>query len=370
MKMFPSGIAEGAAFCNRKQERVQLSRYIENTQHTVIMAPRRYGKSSLIAQVVRDNSYKYVWVDFLSVTTKKEAEEKIRAAAKDLLLLLAPELKKVQLQTVDKVRAMSPELNLSAMGQSLTLTLSSDDTTPIDEVLKQLDEYAQKTNKKAVLVFDEFQQISELKESQAVEALIRHAVERSKAITYIFSGSNRHLLQDMFSKSNRPLYRLCTVITIDRIEAGEYMEFINKAAEIKWGVQLSDDVHNTILKLTERHSSYINVLCNELWLKEKPPADHKTVESVWASYVLRHKGIIVSDIISLALNQKKIVRELSFQPEEAPYSASFSIRLQISTASVRRALETLLLKDIVYQNEELLYSVLDPAISYYFRYLH
>ncbi|NDA48269.1 MAG: hypothetical protein EBY21_13565, partial [Alphaproteobacteria bacterium] len=158
--------------------------------------------------MILDNQSDYAWVDFLSVTTKAEVEEKIRAAAKTLLLALSPDLKKLQMQALDKIKAMSPELNVGVMGQTLTLHLSSDDKTPIDQLLTQLDQYAQKVEKKAVLVFDEFQQISELEETLSIEALIRHAVERSKAITYLFSGSRRHLLKEMFSHKNRPLYRL------------------------------------------------------------------------------------------------------------------------------------------------------------------
>lgn len=85
MTQFPSGIAEGRAFCNRLKERQRLKINIQDIRHTVLMAPRRYGKTSLIRQVINQNASINVWIDFLSVTSVEEAEAKIQKAAKSLL---------------------------------------------------------------------------------------------------------------------------------------------------------------------------------------------------------------------------------------------------------------------------------------------
>jgi uncharacterized protein len=365
MKRFPSGVAEGDAFCNRVVERKRLKANIEGVRHTVLMAPRRYGKTSLIRQVVLDHSYIYVWIDFLSVTSKEEVEQKIRKAAKELLFKLSPELKKITLQTKDLVKSLSPELNLSAMGQSLTLHLTSDNDLSIDDMLLQLDSYAQKTGKQAVLICDEFQQISEVEKSTSVEALIRHAVERSKNITYLFSGSNRHLLSEMFSHSSRPLYRLCQAMVIQRIEADEYATFLNLAAQQQWGSDLPDEVHYQIIKLTECHPFYVNVLCDELWLQEKIPAHIEEVEAAWQWYIDGHKTMILSEVVSLALNQKKLLSVLAKQPTKELNSAAFLLLAKLSSSSARRALDALLKKDLLYLNDQGEYAVLDPAIRYY-----
>lgn len=370
INQFPSGIAAGRAFCNRVAERSQLIKYIKNIQHTVLVAPRRYGKSSLANQVIVEHQLCHVWIDFLSATNRLEAEKKIRLAAKQLLLKLVPELKKSGMQALDSVRSLSPELNLSALGQSLTLKLSSDSTIPIDELLTQLDCYATKTHQQAVLVMDEFQQLSEIKENQTIEALIRHAVERSQSISYLFSGSKRHLLQEMFSQSHRPLYRLCRIMPLQRIHAQDYRQFIQEAALLRWKKRLPPELIEKILLLTERHPFYLNALCNELWLNDDAPSEIKEIESTWKAFVIQHKSVIISDIIDLPLNQKKIIRALSHHPEKEPYSSRFANQVLLATASIRRAFQALLMKDLVYQDESQLFRILDPAVSYYFKYLH
>jgi AAA+ ATPase superfamily predicted ATPase len=365
MKRFPSGVAEGDAFCNRVVERKRLKVNIEGVRHTVLMAPRRYGKTSLIRQVVLENNYIYVWIDFLSVTSKEEVEEKIRKAAKQLLFKLSPELKKITMQTKDLVKSLSPELNLKAMGQSLTLHLTSDSSLTIDEMLLELDSYAQKIGKTAVLICDEFQQISEIEKSVSSEALIRHAVERSKNITYLFSGSNRHLLAEMFSQSNRPLYRLCQAMVVQRIEAVEYKNFLNLAAQAHWKSDLPEEVSQRILALTECHPFYVNALCDELWLQETMPVNQEKVDVAWRWYIDGHKTIILSEVVPLALNQKKILSTLAKQPTKESSGAAFLMLTKLSSSSVRRSLDALLKKDLVYINDQGEHSVLDPAVKQY-----
>ena len=92
MRYFPSGIARGEAFCNRVQERKKLRQYINSLSHTVLMAPRRYGKSSLITQTLMDGKDIYVWVDFLSVASEQDVMAKIHEASRSLLMQLSPEL--------------------------------------------------------------------------------------------------------------------------------------------------------------------------------------------------------------------------------------------------------------------------------------
>lgn len=362
--LFPPGIAEGDSFCNRVIERKQLAENIAGIIHTVIMAPRRYGKSSLVNFVIQESGIPYIWIDFLSVAAKEDVAEKIIKGAKQLFFQLSPELKRIQQQAKNFVKSLTPEVSLGAMGQSITFHLGNDAKTTIDETLLQLDEYAKRMDKKAVIVFDEFQQISELKENAELEALIRHAVERSKNITYIFSGSNRHLLQEMFGESTRPLYRLCQPMSIDRIHEEDYVAFINKAAKAKWGKVIASHVLQLILTLTERHPFYVNGLCNKLWQAKEIPT-LEMVQPAWDWYIATYKSMITSDILNLSTNQRKIIQALSREVEKEPYSASFCGKTKISLSSVRQSLDVLVKKDIVCFDPITGYSLVDPALRYY-----
>ena len=72
-KYFPQGIATGTAFCNRTEERKLLKNSVASNEHTVLVAPRRYGKTSLITQVLKDVDHPSVNMDFFFVVTHAEA---------------------------------------------------------------------------------------------------------------------------------------------------------------------------------------------------------------------------------------------------------------------------------------------------------
>ncbi len=367
IQLFPSGIAEGRAFCNRVNERKLLLENIADVNHTVIVAPRRYGKSSLVNEVMHEHKAPHTWIDLLTVASGEEVTSKIIKGVTPLIFQLSSDSKKLQLQVQKFFKSLNPEITVGLLGQNIKLQLNQEHAAAIEEILIGLDHYAQDMNKRAVIVFDEFQQISEFKESTTIEAMIRHAVERSKAITYIFSGSNRHLLTDMFSSSQRPLYRLCQIMMIDRIIETDYSPFLQQAAREKWGEALSEEVFRKIMFYTERHSFYVNALCNKLWKQDNLPQE-EDVLTAWDWYINTHKSIIVSDLINLSLNQKKLVSSLAEAPVQEIFSKNFIIKVNLPMSSIKQAVEALIEKDIVYQNEQGQYQLLDPGVKYYLQH--
>jgi uncharacterized protein len=365
-KIFPSGIATGEAFCNREVERQQLADNIKNIEHSVLLAPRRYGKTSLAAKVIEETNIAHAWIELFSITSFESTERKIATAVGKLTQQLAPDLKKLQLKIKDFFANMKPEIVLSGLGQKVILHPLDNPTESITELLVQLDKYARDLNKKAVIVFDEFQQLAEIENGQAIEACIRQAVERSENITYLFSGSNRRMLTQMFGDSSRPLYRLCKLITLDRISKEKYEKFVQKAALNKWQKKLAEAAFNRIMELTEQHSFYVNVLCEQLWKQEKMP-DFNEIEKVWRQYTFTHKTIIINDILNLSLNQKKCLIALAKSPTTSPLGQAFQQQTTLSLSSLKQALDALHKKDLIFKDNTETIKILDPAVAYLLR---
>lgn len=371
MSLFPLGIAEGDAFCNRVSERQLLSDNIKFGIHTVVSAPRRYGKSSLIKKTITDMRIHYAWIDFLTVATKEEVTLQINKLISYVIYTISPDLKKIKLQLNKLFKNLNPEVNFNinagiGVSSSVKLQPNSEHSLSIDESLLQLDAIASKVNKRIVFVFDEFQQISLLKEYVVIEAAIRHAVERSKNITYIFSGSNRHLLEIMFSSSYRPLYKLCQVMQIERIHEVDYVKFINKLANKKWHKDLEKDTLDAIMIYTERHPFYINALCGRLWQRCTKLPTIAEVEKIWQQFIATNKSTIITDLLGLSLNQKKVINGLSNAPSKEVSGKDFVLKVKLSSSSILQAVEVLLAKDIIFFDvEQQVYKILDPAVKYY-----
>lgn len=145
----------------------------------------------------------------------------------------------------------------------MSVRFSLDNPTPdsINETLLRLEDVATDHDIRFALILDEFQKVSELKENDVIEGAIRNAVQKAQCITYIFSGSQRSLLEQMFTQKKRPLYRLCTQMVLNRIESRDYEKYLNNVAKLSWGKVLGKDKKNGIGWQTTTTTSALLRLC-------------------------------------------------------------------------------------------------------------
>ena len=363
---FPQGIATDNAFCNRVAERKLLKNYISSHEHVVLIGPRRYGKTSLLMQVLKENNLPGMRIDFFFVLSQQEAAKLLAEGVSKIMSSLLPKSKKSCEAIIDKVRAFNPKLTINFWGQSLEIGIKQKTDKSISELLLALDYFASQANTSCVLVLDEFQQIAELKENHAIEASIRHAVEQSQNVSYIFCGSKRHMLTEMFSNKNRPLYHLCELMNIERISTSCYEEFIANMAQERWSGAITNDAILEIINLTENHPYYVNALCRHLWHDEKIP-DMSRVITCWQDFVTKQSPWIVSDISALTLNKKRVLFALANEPTSEPQGQAFSKSSGINPSSIKSSIDSLLNADMIYLNKNKQYVVLDPAVAYFIR---
>jgi AAA+ ATPase superfamily predicted ATPase len=366
LQYFPQGIATDGSFCNREKERIALRNSIAAHEHIVLVAPRRYGKTSLITQVLKESEAPGICIDFFFALTQTEVTKTLAEGVAKVISELLPKSKKACNKLINSIVALNPKLTFNLFGQKLEITAKQSTEKSISELLLVLDQFAAKEKKSCVIIFDEFQQIGELEENHAIEAAIRHAVERSKNVSYIFCGSKRHLLNEMFSDKSRPLYHLCDLMTIDRIDTQSYSNFLNKLAKNKWKTKLDDDVIDEIIHLTENHPYYVNALCRRLWNYDKPPAIGEA-RNIWNSYVNQQNLWIINDLSHLTLNRRKVITALAYQPTNEPQGQVFSKKVGLNPSGIKKCLVDLQKLDMVYLNKDNYYCVLDPAVAYFIR---
>ncbi|MDX1902190.1 MAG: ATP-binding protein [Gammaproteobacteria bacterium] len=364
IKYFPEGVALGSAFVNREDERNLLINNIKHNKHSVLIAPRRYGKTSLVLKVASEMRLPYCAIDLLAAYNEAYVRDQFASKISRLVFNLLPSVNKAKKTLIDIFKKLKPEISIGILGQKLSFHMSESPQQDITELLLNLDETAKYFKKRAVLFVDEFQQISQLKNAHSLEASIRHAVERSERIAYVFSGSNRQMLKQMFGSQGRPLYRLCQTISIERMAKDVYVKHLQKLAHTRWKKRIPEPALERIFQCTELHPFYMNVLCQLLW-EEKMLFTPDKIDALWDNYVKTQRHVISHDMIDLSLNQRKLIIGLAKSPTKEIQSTEFTSSLSISTSSAQQSLEALLYKDLVYQREDGLYCVLDPAMKYY-----
>lgn len=364
--LFPPGIASGNVFCNRVKERKMLLKSILNNEHTLLISPRRYGKTSLILQVLQENAIPCASLDLLPAMNKLYVNQLILKGVADILNQILPKQTTLKHKFLNFFGSMSPKVTFSALGQSLELHSAQTPEKSITDALLNLNQVAQELKTRVVFLLDEFQQITSLNEHHVLEASIRHVVERSKNVTYLFSGSDRHILEHMFNDRSRPLYKLCSIMKIDRIAASEFGPFIQNAAHTKWKNKLSEEALAEILATTACHTYYVNYLCRQLWKFDVAPTASK-VREAWLEYVDAQLPWIRDDVARMTANQRAIMMALTVNPTFEPQGKAFVHQTGLVPASIKRAMDGLVKDNMVYEDINGVYRVLDPAVETYFR---
>lgn len=374
--LFPLGIATGAAHCDRKTERSELACNIRTGTHTWLWGFRRVGKTSLVAQVLRDiemegHNVIATNLDLLVVHDIQGFEELLRAAVERLASQLGSGDQRATERLAEAFSGLKPELALGSSGLSVKLTASQPPAPAVSEVLLGLDRAARMSGNRVVIVIDEFQQLVRLKPVAArlaMEGAIRHAAERADHVTYVFSGSEKHLLASMFEDDDRPLYRLCRKIALDRIGESDYRDFLQQACHERWGLPITDAAIGAVLALTARHPHYVNALCGRLWNGESPPTT-AAVESVWSRIVDEQGRVAAARIARLPASQRALLKALaeSRLGLEHPISHEFLAPLRLPTSTGGRAKELLEQEELIRRGGDGRWILVDPVMAAYLR---
>jgi hypothetical protein len=166
----------------------------------------------------------------------------------------------------------------------------------------------------------------------------------------------------MFDDSARPLYHMCDHIVLTRIAAAEYRKFIQRAAKTQWRKPLDTSVLDIILKQTDCHPYYLNVLCGQLW-KRAIPESTRVVTSTWYKYVASERHRVSKEINSLSNYQRELLTRLALHPTAHPRSHEYLEGTTIKSGSVTQLIEKLMILDLIYVDQNGIYRLVDPVID-------
>jgi uncharacterized protein len=361
---FPLGKASGKAFCNREQATHKLIGNFNNGKHTFMVAPRRYGKSSLCIKALKMCALPWQQIDFHLAITDKDVERLIIHSVRDVIGKSISHIDKLATLIKTAVKKLKPKFDISAGPFKLELEISSESTPAenIVEALLLLERLLQTKNQRAVLLFDEFQEVGNIGQGKGIEGAIRHAAQETKNLSLVFSGSNPHLLSTMFEDDRRPLYKLCKEMRLTRISKAHYASHLNKAAKAMWGGHLAQATFESIMQLTERHPFYVNALCDEVWSESNKLPTEKDVKKAWETVVDGERSDLIKDFLRLSGNQRKLLIYISNQDGNNLFSTAAAKKMDIPVSSLSSAATALLEKDYIEKTSDG-FSIVTPALK-------
>jgi len=363
---FPLGIAEGNAFCNRQSETAILLENIKSGKHSLLIATRRYGKSSLALHALKLSKLPYVETDFYLSRNEKIIEGYILNSIVDLIGKALGATEKLITSIKNYVKNLRPKLEIATVPFKLELTVDTktDPATNVKEALSLLEYLLREKKQHAVLLMDEFQNVGVIAKGTGIEAATRNVAQKTQYLTFIFSGSNRKLLKSMFEDQNRPLYKLCWKITLARISSEYYFEHLQKAARLPWKIELNSIILDRIILLTEKHPYYLNKLCDRFWTfcPKRPPMLNK-VDQAWKEILQEEKSDAIKEILFLSLGQKNVLVQIAKGATQLTGKQSM-LDLEMTSSSILAALDGLEEKDMLEKQGDF-YQIINPVVKYY-----
>jgi AAA+ ATPase superfamily predicted ATPase len=340
------------AFCNRRSEIRELNRIIENGVKVFIFSERLLGKTSLIKLVLKKlprRKYKTIYIDLLPTDDELSF---MKVTAKAITDALDTPLEKTIRIAQEFFSGLKPYATVDDEGKPVIkfeVATSHIEGPDLDKALNAIEHVSKIARKRVVVVFDEFQQITEY-DSDLTERRLRTIVQHHRNVPYIFLGSRKHTIQRMFLDRSRPLYRMAKRFPLLPIAETDWLPFIRERFE-NARKEISDVNILELCRLTQNHPFYTQHLCHEIWeLCERGTSVTGTLIDDAVELLLQRENIgYFSRWEVLTKNQQRFLRGLASETDlTKPYDAAFLRRYNLGSASsVQRVVETLFKKDIV-----------------------
>lgn len=299
---------EGNFFTDREEETKRLEANLSHGINTVLISPRRWGKTSLVKKVIANNKrddIRYVLVDMFFCKSENAFYH-----------MLANEVIKQTSSKLDEwiengkrfLSNITPKFSFGSDPMndfSISFEWNPKDGTDI-EILQLPEKIAEKKNIRVVVCFDEFQQIGTFDDPLSFQKKLRSVWQHQQNTTYCMFGSKMHMMESMFSEASCPLYKFGDIMFLNKIPTKEWIPFITSRFSAT-GKTISDRQAEKICKITDNLSSYVQQLAWIIWYKANPVVEDHMVDDALKDLLEQNKIFFQRDIESMTELQLNVL---------------------------------------------------------------
>ena len=362
-------IATEKNFTDRETETANLVQSFTSLINTIIISPRRWGKSSLVNKAAKlameqDRKLRICHVDLFNVRNEVHfyslLAQKVIAATSTKWEEAVESAKSFFSHLMPKISIGSDPAN----EVSIDFDWESIKQNP-DEVLDLAEKIAKKKGVKIVICVDEFQNISEFTDPDYFQKKLRSHWQQHQNVAYCLYGSKRHMMMEVFTNSSKPFYKFGNLMFLEKIDTPCLVEFFNTRFS-ETGKTITEDAANLIVKLVDNHPYYAQQLAQLSWLRTKDVCDVEIVREAHAALVEQLSLLFVTITETLTTQQLNYLNAL-IAGEKAISSTDVMHRYQISsTTSIARSKAALIKNDILDSKAGEI-SFQDPIYAYWLK---
>lgn len=363
-------IATDENFTDREKETEHLVNNFESLINTVIISPRRWGKSSLVHRAAdiamrADKNIRICTIDLFNVKTE---EQFYTVLARNLIQGTSSRWEEAVENARKFFSRLVPKISVGAgPGNEISIDFDWEEmkSNP-DEILDLSERIAEAKGVKIVVCIDEFQNIAEFEDPLFFQRRLRAHWQRHKKVSYCLYGSKRHMMMEVFTDSSMPFYKFGDIFFLNKIDTEHFIPFITERFS-STGKSITEDASRNIVSLADNHPYYVQQLSQLSWLRTSGQCDVETVVKAHLSLV-EQLSLLFSNLMETLTFQQACYLHALIAGEKSITSAETMYRYHISSATAAsRSLKTLIKKDILDSTSGEI-SFQDPIFEYWLRH--
>lgn len=301
-------------FCDREKETEKMMTSLHNERNITLVAPRRMGKTGLIHHVFQqlEKQYDDVKCFYLDIFATKNLEQMVQLMA-------------------SKIATFSLDLKPNEGRESL----------------KRIFEYMKQSGKRCYVAIDEFQQIMNYP-GDGVEALIRSYIQFLPNVYFVFSGSQQHMMEEMFLSANRPFFQSSLVMSLPCIAESRYLSFANRLLSSQKR-EVDVDTFTYIYSQADSVTWYVQAILHGIYEHRDEQINKDLVDEVIQELIEEQAMAYQNYCAWLTENQQLLLLAIAKeQIVSSPLSQQFIITHHLpATSSVKTALKALVDKQLI-----------------------
>lgn len=343
-------IASSFNFTDRTEETVLLVSNFNALVNTIVISPRRWGKSSLVFKAAdlangTNDKLKICRLDLFNVRSE---EDFYTILAQNVLKSTSSKWEEAINSSKKFLSRFIPKISFGADPQnevSFSFDWSEMKNNP-DDLLDLAENIAKEKGLRIVICVDEFQNIAEFKDPVFFQRKLRSHWQKHQNVAYCLYGSKRHLLLDVFTNSSMPFYKFGTILFLEKIDTKSWIEFITERFT-STGKSISKELAELISSLAENHPFYVQQLAQQVWLRTEDNATREIIQVAHQSLIDQLSMLFDTMTQGLTTIQLSFLKAIIYG-EKSMNSAATLERYRLgSSANVTRCRKSLEAKDIL-----------------------
>lgn len=359
-----TGYAGATYFCDREQETADITRMLVNGNNVALISPRRYGKTNLIRHCfaqpeIAEKYYTFV----IDIYSTKSVADLVHRLGLSILEALKPLGRKAWEKFITVLSSVRSGISYDISGNPSWMMSIGDITTPTT-TLEEIFYYLEHADKPCIVAIDEFQQITHYGDER-IEATLRTHVQQCTNTHFIFSGSQRHLMGQMFTSPARPFYQSVSIYNLPLLPEDKYVEFCVRLFE-EYGKHLSQDVPHALYERFGGVTYYMQRVMNELFSRTLTDGIC-TAENIEEAihYIILTSASTYEDLMyQLPEKQSLVLRAIAKEGKAQNLTSGKFIKRHglLSASSVKSAVPALLDKGLI-TSDKGVYQVYDKFLE-------